>query len=177
MASTIMLMEAVSLFLGDSNPENSKHLAISSLTLPNLEYDVIDHRPGGGAMSVGFIMNSLKKLEPTFKLAGIDPDGYHLFGIGSGQANVFTAYGVILDKRAAKKYQAKAIFRGAIGKMTADAWNRGNEWGHDYRLDEVTRYELTIAGQEWYHVDLWEAPVARVFGNEDSEYASMLGLV
>ncbi len=177
MPSSIMLLEAVSLFLGDADPEKSKHLSLTSLTLPSLEYDTIDHRPGGGSMSVAFLTNAIKKLEPTFKLAGFDPEAYNLFGVGSGQVNNFTAYGVIKDKREAKKLQAKAIFRGAIGKLTPDAFTGGAEFGHDHRLDEVTHYELWIGGKEWFYSDFWTMPRPRIFGNEDTEYASMLGLV
>jgi Bacteriophage tail tube protein len=175
--STILLLEAVSLFLGDANPENSKHLSLTSLTLPNLEYDTIDHRPGGGALSVAWSMGVIKKLEPTFKLAGFDQDAFNLFGIGSGAINTFTAYGVVRDKREGKALQGKAIFRGSIGKLTADAWTRGAEFGHDYRIDEVTKYQLWLGGQEWYSIDFWVNPRPRVFGQTDAEYASMLGLV
>jgi phage tail tube protein FII len=176
MANTILLLESASLFVGDHDPEKSKHLKLTSLTLPVLEYDIVDHKPGGGAMEIGFSMGAVKKLEPSFKLTGFDEDAYKMFGIGSGQVGAFTVYGVIKDKREAKSVQGKAIFRGSIGRMAPDAFTRGAEFGHDHRLDEVSHYELWIAGAEWYYIDFWTQPRPRVFGNEDREYMTMLGL-
>jgi uncharacterized protein len=174
--NTILMLEAVSMFLGNADPEKSKHLKISSLTLPTLEYEIVDHKPGGGAMEVGFSMSSIKKLEPTFKLMGFDEEAFQLFGIGSGAIDTFTCYGVIRDKREATPLQAKAIFRGSIGRMAPDAFTRGSEFGHDHRLDEITHYELWIGGAEWYFIDFWTMPKPRVFGQEDREYMQMLGL-
>jgi phage tail tube protein FII len=176
MANTILLLEAASLFIGDHDPEKSKHLKLTSLTLPTLEYDIVDHKPGGGAMEIGFSMGALKKLEPSFKMTGFDEDAYQMFGIGSGQVGTFTVYGVIKDKREAKTVSGKAIFRGSIGRMAPDAFTRGAEFGHDHRLDEVSHYELHINQQEWYFVDFWSSPRPRVFGQEDRSYLAMLGL-
>jgi phage tail tube protein FII len=176
MANTILLLEAVSLFVGNHNPEASKHLKLTSLTLPVLEYDIVNHKPGGGAMEVGFSMGAIKKLEPTFKLAGFDEDAYRLFGVGSGAVDTFTAYGVVKDKREAKSIKGKAVFRGSIGRVAPDAFTRGAEFNHDHRLDEVTYYCLSLGEQPWYEIDFWTMPRPRVFGNEDREYMTMLGL-
>lgn len=175
--SDILLLEAVSMFLGDADPEKSKHLKLTSLTLPNLEYQTVTHNPGGGAGQVIFGMGAINAIQPTFKMAGFDEEAYRLFGIGSGAVNAFTCYGVIRSKREGKPLQGKAIFRGAIGKVTADAFSRGSEFGHDHNLIDVTHYELSIGGKEWYYWDFWNTPKPRVFGQEDREYQAMLGLV
>ena len=175
--STILLLEAVNLFMGDADPEKSKHLSLTSMTLPTLEYQTADHNPGGGAGEITFGMNALKKMEPTFKIAGFDAEGYRLFGVGSGEVNTFTGYGVIRDKREAKALQGKVILRGAIGKITPEAFERGKEFGHDYSLIEVSHYELWIGGTEWWTWDFWTMPRPRVFGTEDREYMALLGLV
>jgi phage tail tube protein FII len=174
--NTILMLEAVSMFLGNADPTKSKHLKLTSLTLPTLEYDIVDHKPGGGAMEVGFSMSAIKKLEPTFKMAGFDQEAFRLFGVGSGAVSNFTCYGVIRDKREAKPLQGKAVFRGSIGRIAADAFTRGAEFGHDHRIDEVTHYELSIGGSEWYSIDFFTQPKPRVFGVEDREYMQMLGL-
>jgi uncharacterized protein len=175
--SNVLLLEAASLFLGDADPTKSKHLSLTSLTLPTLEYQTVDHNPGGGSGQISFSMNSINKIEPTFKIAGFDPEGFRLFAIGSGQVNNVTAYGVIRDKREGRALQGKAVFRGSIGKLTPDAFTRGNEFGHDYSMIEVSHYELWVGGVEWWTWDFWTQPRPRVFGVEDREYMAMLGLV
>jgi hypothetical protein len=175
--STILLLEAVSLFLGDHDPEKSKHIKLTSLALPTLEYQTAEHNPGGGPGEIVFGMGAIKKIEPTFKMAGFDEEAYRLFGVGSAQVNTFTAYGVVRDKREAKALQGKAIFRGSIGKLAPEAFERGKAFGHDHTLIEVSHYELHIGGKEWWWWDMWSAPRPRVFGTEDREYMAMLGLV
>lgn len=174
--SDILLLEAVNMFLGDADPEKSKHLVLTSMTLPNLEYQTATHNPGGGAGEVTFGMGSVRAIAPTFKMAGFDPEGYKMFGVGSAAVNTFTCYGVVRSKREGTVQQAKAIFRGAIGKLTPDAHERGKEFGHDYNLIDVTHYELSIAGKEWWAWDFWTMVRPRVFGQEDTEYKAMLGL-
>ena len=45
--STILLLEAVNLFMGDADPEKSKHLSLTSMTLPTL-LDIL--RPSASTM-------------------------------------------------------------------------------------------------------------------------------
>lgn len=174
--SDILLLEAVSMFLGDADPEKSKHLKLTSMTLPNLEEQTATHNPGGGPGEVIFGMGSIKAVQPTFKMAGFDEEAFRLFAVGQTLIQNITCYGVIRSKREGKALQGKAIFRGKIGKITADAYERGKEFGHDYNLIDVTHYELSIGGQSWYNWDFWTTPKPIVFGNEDREYLAMLGL-
>lgn len=174
--STILLLEAVNLFLGNDDPERSKHISLTSLTLPTLEYQTATHNPGGGPGEIEFNMGATKKLEVSFKMSGFDPDAYRLFGIGSRIVNTFTAYGVIRDKREGTALQGKAIIRGNIQKVAPEAYERGKPFGHDHVIGEISHYELHVGGDEWFFWDLWSAPRARTFGSIDTEYLAMLGL-
>jgi len=173
---TILLLESVNLFLGNNDPEASKHISLSSMTLPALEYQTAAHNPGGGPGEIEFNMGATKKLELSFKMAGYDPDSYRLFGVGSGSVNTFTAYGVIRDKREGTLIQGKSIIKGNIQKVAPEAYERGKMFGHDHVIGEVSHYELHVGGSEWYWWDMWAAPRARTFGNTDQEYLAALGL-
>lgn len=174
--STILLLEAVNLFLGDADPTKSKHISLSSLTLPTLEYQKAEHNPGGAPGAIEFNMGATQKLECSFKLAGFDPEAYKMFGVNRGQVDTFTAYGIIRDKREGVASQAKAIIRGAIGKVAPESFERGKMFGHDHSITEISHYELHIAGQEWYWWDMWTSVRPRSFGSSDAEYLAMLGL-
>src|SRR6476659_9366561 len=96
--STLLIVEAMNLFCGDDDPSKSKHLTIQEVKLPTLQENMQDHTPGGGLVQIEIGMG-VNKLEPTFKLAGFDPDLLVQFGIGSQVRRKYTARGAIRDKR------------------------------------------------------------------------------
>ncbi|UYO50341.1 phage major tail tube protein [Rhodopseudomonas palustris] len=170
--STIYIMEAVNLFCGDDDPTKSKHLTITELKLPNLEEVFVKHTPGGGRGSVKLGMNLLNELEPTFKLAGWDPDLLSAFGLGSKIRKIYTAYGVIRDKRTGAPLEAKAIIEARLGKIDAEAFKRGELQGHDYALNEVMHYELWFKDKRKFCFDFftneWEVDGVKEFASENS---------
>lgn len=164
--SDILLMEAANLFIGDHDPEKSKHLKIVNLTLPTLEYVTVDHLGGGAPMEVSWSMNALKKLEPQFKLVGFDEEAYRAAGIGSNSAEIFTARGAIRRKSDGRLFRAMAIFRGSMGRVAPDQFERSNALGHDHGIVDVTRYKLEIGGKVWFDVDFWKSKRIR-FGKDE----------
>lgn len=139
--ATIYVLEAVNLFCGDHNPKDSKHLTISEMKLPDLQAIYQDHHPGGARVAIEVELG-VQKLEPTFKLAGFDPDLLTQFGLGARNKHVYTAYGLIRNKRNGKDIETKAIIEARLGKIAPDAYSRGELVGHEYALNEVTHYEL-----------------------------------
>ncbi len=174
--SEIYLMEAVSLFLGDEDPSAAKHLSLDSLALPALEYVTVDHMGGGAVAEIDLSMNVLRKMNPTFKLAGFDPDAYRVFGIGSTEIQTFTARGIIRAKSSGKGVGAVAILRGALGRVGPDAFERANKLGHDHQVIELQHYELRVGGQEWFYYDYFSTMRRRFGRDETAEYRQLLGL-
>src|SRR4051794_875225 len=94
----LFIQEGLNLYVGDDGPNNSKHLNLEDVKLPDLEELTQTFYPGGaiGQIDVGGM--GLKALELTFKLKGWDPQALSQFGL-SGRAPVpYTVYGVIRDK-------------------------------------------------------------------------------
>jgi P2 family phage contractile tail tube protein len=174
--ANIFLMEAANLFLGDADPSASKHLSLDSLALPELEYVTVDHHGGGAAGEISLSMNTLRKIEPTFKLAGFDIDSYRMFAIGAGKPDRYTAYGVLRSKQDGKALQAKAVISGVLGRVAPDAFERGQKLGHDHRIVEVTHYELIVGGEEWFMYDYFTTTRRRLGVDELAEVRTMLGL-
>jgi uncharacterized protein len=106
-----------------------------------------DHHAGGSRVQIEVAVG-ISKLEPTFKLNGWDPDLLTQFGLGSSRQKVFTAYGVIRDKRTGVANEAKAIIEGRLGKIEPDAFQRGELQGHEYAINEVMHYELWFNEKE-----------------------------
>jgi P2 family phage contractile tail tube protein len=152
--STIYIMEAANLFCGDHDPMASKHLTLTELQLPALQEMYQDHHAGGSRVQIEVAVG-IQKLEPTFKLAGWDPDLLTRFGLGASRASVFTAYGVVRDKRTGVAHEAKAIMEGRLGKVEADTFQRGEMMGHGYAINEVMHYELWFADREKLYWDFY----------------------
>ena len=147
MSATVYVMEAANLFCGDHDPTASKHLTLAELRLPPLQEIYQDHHAGGARVAIEVALG-IQKLEPTFKLNGWDPDLLVQFGLGAGQSRMFTAYGVIRDKRTGIATEAKAIMQGRLGRIEPDAFQRGELQGHEYGINEVVHYELWFADKE-----------------------------
>lgn len=147
MSGNLYVMEAANLFAGDHDPTASKHLTLSELALPALQEIFQDHHPGGSKVQVEIAVG-IQKFTPTFKMTGWDPDLLVQFGLNSRSTNVFTAYGVIRNKRTGDAIEAKAIMEGRLGKVEAEAFKRGELQGHDYAINGLMRYELWFGGRE-----------------------------
>lgn len=153
--ATIYMLEAVNLFMGDHDPGASNHLELEELKLPEPSIKASEHTPGGGVMTVDFSMNVLEKLEPTFKLRGFNPDRLKQFGLNTPYRHIFTAYGVIRDKRSGRATEAKAVIEAKIGKVAPDGFKRGDDFGHEYTMQEVVSYALSVGDSEVFSVDFF----------------------
>lgn len=156
--STVYLMTDANLYVGDHDPTKSKHLTLSELKLPDLQEIFQDHHGGGSRVGTEFAVG-VAKLEPTFNLAGFDPDLLGEFGLNTRYRNTFTAYGVITDQRTGRELEAKAIIEARLGRIAPDAFTKGEIQGHEYAMNSVVHYELWFNGAEkiiWdYFTNTW----------------------
>lgn len=154
MPANFYVQEAANLFCGDHDPSASKHLTLAEMALPALQEIYQDHHPGGSMVQIEVALG-VEKLLPTFKLAGDDPDMLSLFGLGRKKTNVFTSYGLIRDKRTGNAIESKAIMEGRLGRIEAEAFQRGEFKSHDYAINGVVHYELWWAGKERLYWDFF----------------------
>lgn len=171
--SNIYIMEAANLFCGDHDPENSKHLTLEELKLPDLQEVLIDHQPGGGKVGVEFAVG-MEKLEPTFKLKGWDAPLLRQFGLGTVGRNRFTAYGVVRDKRTGRALEAKAVIEGRLSRIAPDTFQRGESMGHEYAINEVLHYEVHFDGQEELYWDFFTNTVRLGGQDRDPDFNNIL---
>ncbi len=174
--SSFYMMEAANLFCGDHDPSDSKHLTLEEFQLPNMQEIYQEHHAGGSMFQVEFAVG-VEKLGPTFKLKGFDPAVLGQFGLGAGKRNMYTAYGVIRDKRTGIAYPSVAVIEGRLGKANADAFKRGELQGHEYAINEVMHYELSFNGGEVFYFDFFasEWRVGGVDQNADANRILQIG--
>ena len=163
MAGNLYIPEAVNLYATDSGPNNSKHLQISGITMPDMEQTTKEHRPGGsiGAIEIGGL--GLNPLSCQFKIAGFDPQLMARFGLGTNAIEPYTMYGVIRDKSDGTKKEMKAVMRGIMAKLTKSEIKRGELADQDHQIKEIIHYELYFDKKEIYYYD-WRSNEWRVNG-------------
>lgn len=170
--SKLLVMEAANLFCGDHDPTDSKHLILSELGLPALTETTQTHGPSGGPFSID-IPTGFEKLEAGFKFTGWDPDTMVQFGLGGTVTHAYTAYGVVRDRQTGEGIRSKAIMRGRLSKVEADAFKRGELQGYDYSIGSMDHYELWLGDREIYFFDFF-ASIWRVDGVPANDHASIL---
>jgi uncharacterized protein len=156
--STILVPEAMNLFVGDAGPDNSKHLVIKDITLPVLKEKTMEHHAGGsiGAIQIGGM--GIEALSLGFKLVGFDPQSMAQFGLGSTGAQVpYTIYGAVRDKQTglAIKLQCKCF--GRMVEASSGTFKRGDTTDQTHKIEEITMYDLNWNGAELYYYDYFNS--------------------
>jgi P2 family phage contractile tail tube protein len=149
----LYIQQGLNLFVGDNGPDNSKHLNLENVKLPDLEDTTQSFHPGGaiGQIEVGGM--GLKALEVTFKLTGWDPQAMSQFGVGARVQTPYTIYGLVRDKLGNTPMEVKAVLRGRMTRVAVDNMKRGDLLGTDFAIKEIVHYELHFNKVEKYFYD------------------------
>jgi len=152
--ATLYIPEALNIFVG-SSADSSKHLSITSNTLPVLEEKTAEHHAGGsiGAIEIGGL--GLQALTQGFNLSGYDPQVMSEFGSIGAASNTFTTYGVIRDKQGNAPIELKAVVWGRLTKLEMSEFKRGDLASQTHQIKEVVRYQLFWNGAEKYYYDFY----------------------
>lgn len=152
-ANTIYVMESANLICGNTRgpasgggqaqtaPGISTHLVLQELKLPGFEENNVDHAPGGAMVAIE-VPTHINKLEATFNLAGWDPQVMSMLAQNNPMHQVFTAYGLIRDRRTSNALQAIAVIQGRLGRVNPTAFSKGNLMAHEYSIKSIVHYEL-----------------------------------
>jgi hypothetical protein len=148
--ATIYIPEAANIFVGDAGPDNSKHLKLVEVTIPDLEEKTIEHHAGGsiGAVNIGGL--GLNPLEFNFKLVGVDPQSMAQFGLGGTGQLPYTILGAVRDKQTGKAIALKVLATGRMTKVASGAIKRGDASDQTFTIKEITLFALY-----WNAVELW----------------------
>jgi uncharacterized protein len=157
MAASVIIWEAANLYAGDNGPNNSKHLTLQSIQIPQLKEKTEEHTPGGGIGAISIGMMSLEMLEVTFKLVGSDVQTKAQFGLGSNGSQFYTIYGALRDKNSGRAIERKLIVKGRLVECGEDEFSRGKLTTQDHKIAEVTHYELYEDKAEVHYYDFFSS--------------------
>ena len=153
--ASLFVLEAANLFVGDSGPNNSKHLNLQKIKLPTLEEITAQHHAGGaiGEIEVGGL--GVKALACSFDIVGVDPQIYSQFGVGSPSQIPYTMYGAMRDKNGGRAAELKAIMWARLTKIDPSDVKRGDLHTNAFELKQILHYELYIDTVEKYFWDFF----------------------
>lgn len=153
--ANVLTMEAANIFCGDHDPSKSNHLTLGPLKLPALEVNYQDHTAGGAPVGIE-VDTHVMRLECTFSLLGWTDYVMELIRASTREKQIFTAYGVIRDRRTGKAQEAKAIMQGQLGRVNPTEFRRGTNQDHEYSIRGIVHYELYLNKAELYFWDFFE---------------------
>lgn len=145
--ATVYVMEAANMICGDtgnsSAPGISTHLVLQELKLPTLEEATVDHNAGGAPVGIE-VPTHLNKLEATFNLAGWNPGVMAMLGSSDFRKHIFTAYGLIRDRRTGDALNSMARIEGRLGRVNPTAFSKGAMMSHEFSIKSITSYTLLM---------------------------------
>ena len=175
--STLFIMDAANLFVGDDDPTKGEYLALKSVKLPDLKEITKEHQGGGAGMGLSFGLRIIEKPEFSFKLEGINLRTMTKFM--PGVPTNYTVRGNVRDLKNLTNIPALAVVRGKMQSMSMSEFSRDAGIESDYMIGEITSYILTIGGVEKYALDYFSGVAGiRVDGQPIfSQVATNLGLI
>jgi hypothetical protein len=81
---------------------------------------------------------------------------------------VFTAYGLIRDRRLGEAIEAMAVMGGRLGRSNPTAFSHGSLMAHEFSIRAITHYELWMGGEEVYWWDFFTS--TRRIGGADLNF-------
>ncbi len=151
--SDLIINESFNLFVGDAGPDNSKHLILKNLKLPEFEELTQQHHSGGALGAIDVAGLGHKELMCSFKETGWDPQTMSQFGIGGRVSYPYTAYGNARSKATGTAVPIKAVMFGRMSKISWPELKRGDLMEVDHEIKELLHYELYVGNQQKFYWD------------------------
>lgn len=155
----LLTMEAANIFCGveaPSDPSQSNHLRLTDIKLPGMDEQYVDHRAAGAPVSIE-IDTVFARLQCDFTLAGWSNDVASLIGQWGSAVNQFWIFGALRDRVTGNVVQGQASIYGRLGRADPNQWSRGAVSHWAYSLRGITKYKLSVAGEDIYEFDYFNS--------------------
>lgn len=175
MAFEFLTIQGANLFC-DDDPDESNHIQLDEIALPNLVRTMEDHTPGGGFATLQVDMDMYEAFVVPFKFVGISISMLRRAGLNSGKKRKYTIFKEIKDQRTKERRRLTCVVNAQLGSAEQEAYNKRGLTGFNYELQAVDTYDLTIGDQNIYSFDLFSN--RRIVGTEDEnrETNTILGI-
>ena len=144
-----LVLDYANLFCGSApgDDKSSNHLVLTELTLPTMEIQYVDHRPGGApvAIEIDVVMT---RMELTFEVVGITPQIMVLLRNLELAKHDFYAYGNLRDYMGGKAIGLYAYFHGQLSRVNPRSFRKGEVFHTRFSVRGLTRYALYIGDND-----------------------------
>lgn len=136
---------------------------VAEVTPPKLVLKMEDYRGGGMLGPIG-VDQGLEKFELEFKAGGILAGAVRQFGAVEHSAQLNRFAGAYQNDNTGGVEAVEIVTRGRIAEIDFGTAKPGDDTEHTFKV-MCTYYKMTVAGVEWFEIDLAGA-IFRVFGRD-----------
>jgi P2 family phage contractile tail tube protein len=154
MSADLKIIKGANIF-SDENPDESFHLQLDEVAIPDLTKVYETHSPGGGFMQLDISMEMLEALVLPFKLVGIAASMLSKIGLNDGQPHTYNIFKDVHDMRTREQIRLMATVRGEMGSVKQDAYNKKGLSGFNYEVKAIESYRLDFGNQTIYDFDFF----------------------
>lgn len=155
MPATLYNLDAMNLFVGDSDPSNSLLTVITKIKIPDWVEKTKTHSAGGAVTDLEIGTGMYEAPMMSFSCEGINEEVIkHI-----GQRNKFTARGNIRNIQTGKDELVKIIIEGTLTKAAFSEFSRESGLSSDYEIKQVVSYQMWLNKQELIYFDIFGGPL------------------
>ncbi|TRL35488.1 phage major tail tube protein [Rhizobium straminoryzae] len=136
--------------------DSSRTTTIAKMTIPPIRFKTSTRSAGGGVMDVEYSQDKLQPIEPAFSVHGFDQD------MMPGLRERWTFAAALRNRKTGGAVPFRATIEGVIVEWTPDEADPSQFNGCNALLKEVTHFEMTIDGVEYWYVDEDERVLRRM---------------
>ncbi|UXS04476.1 phage major tail tube protein [Agrobacterium tumefaciens] len=129
---------------------------IAKMVIPPLRFKTTTRTAGGGVLDVDYSQDRLQPIEPAVSVHGFDSD------LMPGVKERWTLAAALRNRKTSAMVPVRVEIEGVIVEWSPDEADPGQFNGCNSIFKEVTHFELSIDGKEWWYVDEDERVIRRM---------------
>jgi len=135
---------------------SSRATTLARFVIPPIRFKTTTRTAGGGVLDIDYHQNRLQPIEPAAIVHGFDED------LLPGVKERWTLAGALRNRKTGKHVPVRCEVEGVWVEWTPDEADPAQFNGCNSLMKEVTHFELTIDGKEWWYVDEDEREIRRM---------------
>ncbi len=129
---------------------------VAKFVIPPIRMKNVTRTAGGGVADIDYVQYRLQAIEPAATIHGFDSD------LLPGVKDRYTLAASLRIRKTGLLVPLRCEIEGIIAEWAPDEGDPAQFNGCNSTWKEVTHFELTIDGQEWWYVDEDEGEIRRM---------------